>query len=115
MDERCCHYSYHRSGPSHPDHNHCFLFTLNECDVNNLVYDGSSHWRTGERTLFSPMCHHWTQWGNFFMPGTSHQQTRETKVRAAAPAPVFTWVKSSKVKPSIARNLALFGKPFDKN
>ena len=35
------------------------------------------------------------------------------KVPKVQSAPRFTWVESQKLKPNIARNLALFGKPFD--
>ena len=58
-DERCCHYSYHRSEPSHPDHTHCFLYSSEACDINNLMYSGSrSHWVSGLRTAASTRCPH---------------------------------------------------------
>ena len=49
-DQRCCHYSYHRSHEGHPDHTHCFLYSSGECDINSLMFsDPHSHWRTGWR------------------------------------------------------------------
>ena len=61
LNARCCHYSYHRSRASHPDHNTCFLFTLTECDLENLmstVTPSHRHWRSGQRTSLSHWCHH---------------------------------------------------------
>ena len=51
-DERCCHYSYHRSQRGHPDHENCFLYSSGACDINSLILrDHHSHWRTGWRAL----------------------------------------------------------------
>ena len=38
---------------------------------------------------------------------------KKDKVPKVQSPPKFTWVESQKLKPNIARNLALFGKPFD--
>ena len=38
---------------------------------------------------------------------------KKDKVPKVQSSPKFTWVESQKLKPNIARNLALFGKPFD--
>ena len=51
-DQRCCHYSYHRSEASHPDHQTCYLFGV--CD--QLVYTEWPAWTTGTRTTISPRC-----------------------------------------------------------
>ena len=53
-DERCCHYSYHRSRPSHPDHNHCFLYSSGECDTDKFRVEAG--WRTGKRSTVSRSC-----------------------------------------------------------
>ena len=46
-DERCCHYSYHNSEEGG---HHCFLYSQEQCDINNLLDDEAhSHWRTGWR------------------------------------------------------------------
>ena len=46
-DERCCHYSYHSSEEGG---HHCFLYSQEQCDINNLLDDEAhSHWRTGWR------------------------------------------------------------------
>ena len=55
-DERCCHYSHHRSHASHPDHHNCFLFSAEECDVTDLMYSAHGHWVTGDRTRASSRC-----------------------------------------------------------
>ena len=52
-DERCGHYSYHKSEASHPDHNNCYIFSSEECDMDNLMYDDNTQWRTGSRTAVS--------------------------------------------------------------
>ena len=49
-DDRCAHYSYHKSEASHPDHNNCYIFSSGECDMEDLMYSGDTHWRTGSRT-----------------------------------------------------------------
>ena len=49
-DERCCHYSYHGSDEGHHHHQHCFLYSSDECDINSLMISGhQDHWRTGWR------------------------------------------------------------------
>ena len=56
-DVRCCHYSYHRSDTTHPDHENCYLFSSRMCDTEDLLYDeGPHHWRTGSRTRLSFRC-----------------------------------------------------------
>ena len=57
-DERCCHYSHHRSDASHPWHDHCLLFSAEECDVTDLMYSAHGHWVTGGRTRASSRCPH---------------------------------------------------------
>ena len=39
-------------------------------------------------------------------------ECEKNKVPKVQSTPKFTWVESQKLKPDIARNLALFGKPF---
>ena len=41
------------------------------------------------------------------------ENNKVLKARSSPMSPQFTWVESQKLKPNIARNLALFGKPFD--
>ena len=55
-DQRCCHYSYHRSEASHPDHQACYLFSSGVCDTEHLMYTERPQWRTGTRTTLSPRC-----------------------------------------------------------
>ena len=57
-DERCCHYSHHKSVASHQDHEHCLLFGAEACDVSDLMYTSSGHWITGLRTQASVSCPH---------------------------------------------------------
>ena len=56
-DDRCSYYSHLRSVASHPDHNTCYLFTSENCDMEDLMLDECrcrySQWRTGRRTTFS--------------------------------------------------------------
>ena len=54
-DERCCHYSFHRSRPNHQDHNHCFLYSSGECDTDKFRVEAG--WRTGKRSTVSRSCH----------------------------------------------------------
>ena len=53
-DDRCSYYSHLSSDDSHPDHNTCYLFTSEECDMEKLLLDECrcrySQWRTGKRT-----------------------------------------------------------------
>ena len=55
-DQRCCHYSYHRSDVSHPDHQACYLFSSRSCDTDHLIYTEGPQWKTGTRTTVSPRC-----------------------------------------------------------
>ena len=56
-DERCCHYSYHNSDASHPDHDNCFIYSAMECDIENLMDSNPwSGWLTGDRTQYSSQC-----------------------------------------------------------
>ena len=58
-DERCCHYSHHKSEASLPYHNHCLLFSAEQCHVSDLIYSGArSHWVSGSRTKASVRCPH---------------------------------------------------------
>ena len=41
------------------------------------------------------------------------EKNKVLKAQSSLKSPQFTWVESQKLKPNIARNLALFGKPFD--
>ena len=41
------------------------------------------------------------------------EKNKILKAQSSPKSPQFTWVESQKLKPNIARNLALFGKPFD--
>ena len=41
------------------------------------------------------------------------EKNKVLKAQSSPKSPQFTWVESQKLKPNIARNLALFGKPFD--
>ena len=61
-DERCCHYSHHKSVVSHPYHDHCLLFSAEDCDVTDLMYSDvlRSHWVSGSRTKASARCPHST-------------------------------------------------------
>ena len=57
-DDRCCHYSHHKSGEaSHPVQDLCLLFSANECNIEDLVLHGSrSSWVTGDRTTATSRC-----------------------------------------------------------
>ena len=59
-DERCCHYSHHKSEVSHPYHDHCLLYSAEDCDVTDLMYSDvlRSHWVSGSRTKTSVRCPH---------------------------------------------------------
>ena len=56
-DERCWHFSYHRSDASQPNHEVCLLFSAGQCDLENLMdSEALPQWVSGGRTVVPSRC-----------------------------------------------------------